>query len=76
MDALAAEEFGLEPLLPEDVERAAELMGIYADVPLGFVDATVAAMGERLELSRLLTTDRRHFSLIRPRHRPAFHLLP
>jgi hypothetical protein len=33
-------------------------------------------MAERLNVRRILTLDRRHFELIRPRHCPAFELLP
>jgi hypothetical protein len=29
-----------------------------------------------LRLDRIATTDRRHFSTITPRHRPAFDLVP
>lgn len=76
VEALAAGEFVTEPLLPEDIARSAELMAAYGDTPLGFVDSAVASMAERLGVARLLTTDRRHFSLIRPRHLPAFRLLP
>lgn len=76
VEAIAAGEFATEDLLPEDVGRAAEFMVVYADAPLGFVDASVAAIAERLGVVGVLTTDRRHFSLIRPRHLPAFRLLP
>lgn len=76
VDAIVAGEFVTEPLLDDDIARAAELMAVYADTPFGFVDGTVAATAERLGVVRLLTTDRRHFSLIRPRHVPGFRLLP
>lgn len=72
--SLAAAELTVEDLRPEDVERAGELMGTYPDI--GFVDATVVAIAERLRLAAILTTDRRHFAQIRPRHRRAFELLP
>ena len=74
--AVAAGEFTLEPLLPEDVDRAANLLDAYSDAPLGFVDATVIAMAERLNVVSVLTTDRRHFSLVRPHHVAALRLLP
>jgi predicted nucleic acid-binding protein len=66
----------LVPLLNSDLERAAELLDQYHDAKLDFVDATVIAMAERLNVRRILTLDRRHFELIRPRHCPAFELLP
>ncbi|HTL94789.1 MAG TPA: PIN domain-containing protein [Gemmatimonadaceae bacterium] len=74
--AVSDGEFVLEGLAAEDVERAAELMGIYIDTPLGFVDACVVAAAERLDIVSVLTVDRRHFSLVRPRHVPSLRLLP
>lgn len=41
--------------------RVAELNRRFADLDLGFVDAAVAATAESLGLSRVATTDRRHF---------------
>ncbi len=59
-----------------DVRRAADLMEIYGDTPLGFVDASVVAIAERLGAVTILTSDRRHFSIVRPAHAPAFELVP
>lgn len=74
--AIAEDEFEIEPLESEDIERAAELIGVYSDLPLGFVDATIVAMTERLEIREVLTTDRRHFSVVRPRHVKRLTLYP
>ena len=74
--AVADGEFTTEPLEPEDIARAANLMQEYADLPLGFVDATVIATAERLGVSELLTTDRRHFGVVRPQHTRALVLVP
>ncbi|HWG35720.1 MAG TPA: PIN domain-containing protein [Gemmatimonadaceae bacterium] len=74
--AIADGEFTLEGLTSEDVERAADLMSIYLDTPLGLVDACVVAAAERLDIVKVLTVDRRHFSLVRPRHVPSLRLLP
>ncbi len=72
----AAGEVQIEQLTMEDMERAAELVAGYADANIGFVDASVVAVAERLNVTRLLTLDRRDFSLVRPRHCEAFDLLP
>jgi hypothetical protein len=69
-------EFVLEDLAAEDVTRAADVMEQYEDFPLGFVDAAIVAMAERLWTRDVLTTDRRHFGAIRPKHARAFALLP
>jgi predicted nucleic acid-binding protein len=76
VQAVAEGEFTVEPAEPEDLERAAALMDKYSDLPLGFVDASVVAIAERLETRDILTTDRRHFSVIRPRHARTLTLLP
>jgi uncharacterized protein len=59
-----------------DLERTADIMHAYADFPLGFVDASVVAVAERLGALDVLTTDRRHFGAVRPRHVQGFRLVP
>ena len=59
-----------------DYVRVRELCDRYADADIGFVDAAVFAVVERLGESKLVTLDRRHFSLLRPRHRDTIDLLP
>lgn len=61
---------------PSDYSRIRELLDRYRDLPLGFVDAAVMTTVERLEESKLATLDRRHFSVVRPRHVPALRLVP
>jgi hypothetical protein len=73
---LAAGEVEIEPLLPEDITRAADILATYADLPLGFVDASIVAMAERLDVDTILTTDRRHFAVVRPAHVPRLRLVP
>ena len=60
----------------QDWTRMAELVEQYADFPLGGTDASVVAAAERLQISTIVTLDRRHFGAIRPRHCPAFSILP
>jgi hypothetical protein len=43
---------------------------------IDFVDALIVAMAERLNITRLLTFDRRDFQLLRPKHCVSFELLP
>lgn len=76
VQAVAEEEFTMESVEPEDLVRAASLIHEYADLPLGLVDASIVAVAERLETRDILTTDRRHFSVVRPRHARSFTLLP
>ncbi len=73
---LAGGDFQVEQLSPEDLRRAAELVGQYADLPLGAVDASVVAVAERLGASEIATLDRRHFSIVRAAHVGTLTLLP
>ena len=79
-DALLASIDGRDVLVvdldEEDYRRVRSLQQRYADLPLDFVDAAVVAIAERLEQTRIATLDRRHFSVIRPLHVPAFELVP
>ena len=59
-----------------DISRIAELVEQYVSLPLGIVDAAVIAIAERLNLAEVATVDRKHFSIVRPRHVSAFRLLP
>lgn len=74
IESVAAGELSLEGLKSSDVARSADLMKRYEF--LGFVDASIVAIAERLRLAALVTTDRRDFRRIRPKHLKAFELLP
>jgi predicted nucleic acid-binding protein len=65
-----------EQVAPADWLRIAELVATYRDLPLGTVDASVVAAAERLGTDTIATIDRRHFSVVRPAHTPAFDLVP
>ena len=65
----------VEPAL-DDYQRIRELCDRYADSDVGFVDAAVLAICERLNEPKLATLDRRHFAVMRPRHVDALRLLP
>lgn len=66
----------VEPPMSGDWERIAELVDEYGDLPLGATDASVVALAERLDTAVVITLDRRHFTVVRPRHREALELLP
>ncbi len=70
------EAFRVEALTRADYERVAVLLTSYADLRVGFVDAAVLAIVERLREPKLATLDHRHFAVMRPRHVEALELLP
>lgn len=74
--AVADGVFVIEDLQPGDYARAAVLMAQHERLNIGFVDAAIVALSERLKLADIATTDRRHFSAIRPSHRARLNLLP
>lgn len=74
--SVAEGELETESLQLEDFDRAVAVMERYADLPLGFVDASVVAVAERVDARDVLTTDRRHFGVVRPRHARGFRLVP
>jgi predicted nucleic acid-binding protein len=67
-------ELGLEQIAKGDLERCRRLLEEYPQI--GFVDASILAMMERLRLHVLATTDRRHFARVRLRHVRALELVP
>jgi predicted nucleic acid-binding protein len=73
---LAAGDLVPEPVGPADWLRIAELVAAYQDLPLGTVDASIVVACERLNARTIATLDRRHFSVVRPAHIPAFDLVP
>jgi uncharacterized protein len=73
-ESLAAGEVVAEHLTHSDLDRSAQLITQYDF--LGLVDASLVAVAERLKLKALVTTDRRDFRRVRPKHVPTFELLP
>ena len=60
----------------EDYQRAAEIIRKYNDANIDFVDAVIVAIAERLTITKILTVDRRHFGIFKPRHCAAVEILP
>ena len=66
----------IEDLLPQGYRRVRELCDRYADADVGFVDAAVLAIVERLNETKLTTLDRRQFGLLRRGHVHTLRLMP
>ncbi|MBI4339378.1 MAG: PIN domain-containing protein [Chloroflexi bacterium] len=76
LDDILAGAYHVEELQLEDYRRVRELTDRYADADVGFVDAAVLAVVERLKEPKLATLDHRHFRILQPRHTDALRLLP
>ena len=68
--------FRVDAPMPDDLARMAELVRQYSDFPLGGTDASVVALAERLDVTKIVTLDHRHFGSIKPKHTESFELLP
>jgi len=76
INSLISKEFLIEHFNNNDLTRCVDLLNKYKDLNIGFVDACIVAIAERLKVCRILTTDRRHFQVLKPHHCEAFVLLP
>jgi len=74
--SISASRFRLVALTEQDLNRAAEILEQYTDSRVDFVDATVMAVAERYNSTKILTLERRDFELFRPRHCNNFEILP
>ena len=59
-----------------DYERCITLIETYHDLGLGLVDASVVTVAENLGTATIATLNQRDFKVVRPRHVPAFELIP
>lgn len=60
---------------PAELRAAAKLMERYADMPMDYADATLVLLAEALDVSDVLTLDRRGFSTYRTQARRGFRLV-
>src|SRR5437879_8793675 len=74
--AVVAGELSQAQSTPQDLQRTADLLEKYADNKVDFVDCAIVAMAERLNLTKVLTVDRRHFTIFRPKHCAYFEIAP
>lgn len=66
----------LESPTSGDYARSSEIRRKYNDANIDFVDVCLVAMAERLNITKILTIDRRHFSSFRPKHCDSFQIFP
>lgn len=65
----------LVDLTVDDLSRMADLVDQYAELRLGGTDASIGAVAERLNITKVATFDRRDFAVVRPCHVATFELL-
>jgi uncharacterized protein len=74
VESVSRGEVAVEEVKRVDWARIERVMAEYDE--LGLVDASIVAIAERLKTPVLATTDRRHFSAVRPKHVAKFTLVP
>jgi predicted nucleic acid-binding protein len=74
--SIVAQEVPLVRATPADLERSIEIMDQYRDSRIDFVDSVIAAIAERLGIRTIMTVDRTHFRLLRPRTFSYFTVVP
>jgi predicted nucleic acid-binding protein len=73
---LAGGAYELAQLDDRALSDCAAVMERYADQEIGVTDASLVVLAQRYSTKRLLTLDRRHFSVVRPVTGGRFTLLP
>lgn len=68
--------FTIIDLTAIDYQRAIALIGVYATLGLGFVDASIIAVAERHNLDTIATLNHRDFAVVKPAHRDTLTLIP
>src|SRR5690606_37786896 len=63
LEDLSCTDLVLERPTSRDFARSAEILRKYDDVNIDFVDACIVAMAERLNITKILTVDHRHFRM-------------
>lgn len=76
LQAIRDGELKLEHFKFSDLARIIELVSVYADARIGFVDASIVAIAERLGVTKILTLDGKHFRMFKPRHVEYFEVYP
>jgi hypothetical protein len=71
-----SERLELVDLVLDDYRTAIELIHTYEDLGLGFVDASIASVAKRLDVTTIATLNHRDFAVVRTSHCDAFALIP
>lgn len=78
IDDLTSGAYEIPDLDVDDLRAARQLAARHRDLKIGMTDAVNAVLAERYDTNEILTTDQRHFRVIRPltRRFDAFRILP
>jgi len=66
LEELSKSSFIMETIKLSDVSRIIEILTKYKDFNIGYVDGSIAAVAERLGTNKIITLDKKHFSVLIP----------
>ena len=75
LDGVVQGYYEVEPFTDEDARYVQRTIARYPALSLGLADCAVMSLAERLGCPRILTTDRRHFLVVRPAAFAAFEIV-
>jgi len=75
LEGLIGGYYDVEPYTGDDARYAQRTMARYPALSLGLADCAVLSLAERLGCPRILTTDHRHFLVVKPVAFPAFEVV-
>lgn len=75
LEELASNAYELATISPVDLRRCVDIIDRYQDQEIGVTDASLVVLAERYGTNRVLTLDRRHFSVLRSAQGDAFELI-
>ena len=67
--------FIMETVGFEDIHRIIEILKKYSDLGAGYVDSSIVAIAERLGTNKVITLDKKHFTVMTPRGFEYFDIL-
>ncbi len=76
LSELSSGAWELPALGPADLAEVRDVVDRYLDLGVGAADASLVVLARRYGTERILTLDRRHFSVVRAADGRAFELLP
>jgi len=66
LEEISKSSFIMETIQLSDVSRVIEILTKYEDFNIGYVDGSIVAVAERLGTNKILTLDKKHFSVLIP----------
>lgn len=76
LEELAGGAYALPAFGPDDLSAALDVLRRYPDQAIGIADASIVVLADRMQTTRVLTLDRRHFDVLRPISGGHFTIVP